>query len=185
VLASAGRLAQTLGVMTTLLRALAMLLPAVMLAASSAAAVDGKPKKVPRRMQPATEASSEPNAMPGRTERASACDLAALSETIELRRVAEPTAARAQLEAIRIATGQCTRFVLAVANRDEIRKFCAAPETYSAARTARELRRRIAAIDSDEGLRTSVAGQTCQASYKHELRTTRVMLRPGGKQVAQ
>jgi hypothetical protein len=171
--------------MTTLLRALVMLLPAITLAASSAAALDGRPKKVPRRVPLATDVGAESNPGPGRTERASTCDLAALSETIEQHRVAEPNAARAQLEAIRIATGQCTRFVLALAYRNEIRKFCSAPETYSAARSARELRRRIAALHADESLRSSVAGQACQAAYRHELKTTRVVLRPLGKQPTQ
>jgi hypothetical protein len=181
VLASAGRLARTLGVMSTRFCAVVLFLLAAALAAPAAATQGKKQVGKPTRSTPATEHRAEADSMPGRTERASTCDLAALSETIELHRRAEPSAARAQLEAIRIAIGQCTGFVLAVAYVEEVRKFCSAPETYSAARTARELRRRIAALDANEVLRSSNAGQVCQAAYKHELKTTRVVLRPASR----
>jgi hypothetical protein len=167
--------------MSTQFCAIASLLIAAVLAAPVAAAQSKKQVGKPTRTTPAIEHREDSDSTPGRTERASTCDLAALGETIELHRRAEPGAAGAQLEAIRIAIGQCTGFVLAVAYADEVRKFCSAPETYSAARTARELRRRIAALDANEVLRSSNAGQTCQAAYKHELKTTRVVLRPASR----
>ena len=171
--------------MPTHFRAIVSLLLAAALVCPAVAAPNDKQSKKTKRQSPPTEAKEEADSAPGRTERASTCDLDALSETIEFHRRAEPTAARAQLEAIRIAVGRCTGFVLALAHAEEISKFCAAPETYSAARTARELHRRIAALDADEVLRSSNAGQICQAAYKHELKTTRVVLRPGGKQESQ
>jgi hypothetical protein len=167
--------------MSTHFCAITYLLIAAALTVPAAAAQSKKQVSKPTRSTPATEHRADSDSAPGRTERASTCDLAALSETIELHRRAEPGAARAQLEAIRIAIGQCTGFVLAVAYADEVRKFCSAPEIYSAARTARELRRRIAALDANEGLRSSNAGQVCQAAYKHELKTTRVVLRPASR----
>jgi hypothetical protein len=167
--------------MSTHFCAVGYLLLAAALVAPAAAAQSKKQVGKPTRSTPAAEHRAEAGSGPGRTERASTCDLAALSETIELHRRAEPSAARAQLEAIRIAIGQCTGFVLAVAYAEEVRKFCSAPETYSAARTARELRRRIAALDANEVLRSSNAGQVCQAAYKHELKTTRVVLRPASR----
>lgn len=171
--------------MPTLFRAILPILLAATLAVPTVAAQNEKRARKALRSAPSTEGQVDAVSAPGRTERASTCDLAALSETIELQRRAEPSAARAQLEAIRLAVGQCTGFVLALAYAEEIRKFCAAPETYSAARTARELRRRIAALEADEVLRSSNAGQGCQAAYKHELKTTRVVLRPASRQDTQ
>ena len=171
--------------MPTPVCAILSVLLATTLVAPAASAQNEKRAKKPSRPSPSSEARSEESSVPGRTERASNCDLAALSETIELHRRAEPDAARAQLEAIRLAVGKCTSFVLALAYAEEIRQFCAAPETYSAARTAREVRRRIAALDTDEVLKSSKAGQSCQAAYRHELKTTRVVLRPASKQGAQ
>ena len=171
--------------MPTPLRAILSVLLAAALVAPTASAQNEKRAKKPPRSSPSREARAVESSVPGRTERASNCDLGALSETIELHRRAEPDAARAQLEAIRLAVGKCTSFVLALAYAEEIRKFCAAPETYSAARTARELRRRIAALDTDEVLKSSKAGQSCQAAYRYELKTTRVVLRPASKQEAQ
>ena len=171
--------------MPTTFCAILSVLLAVALAASTAAAQSEKPGRKPSRPSPSKEGNADGGSTPGRTERASTCDLAALSEAIELHRRADADAARAQLEAIRMAVGQCTGFVLALAYAEEIRQFCAAPEIYSAAHAARELRRRIAALDTDEVLVSSTAGQNCQAAYKHELKTTRVVLRPASKQEAQ
>jgi hypothetical protein len=43
--------------------------------------------------------------------------------------------------------------------------------------TVRELRRRIAAIESDESLRSSPSGKSCRAAYAYELQNTRVILK--------
>lgn len=113
-----------------------------------------------------------------RTLRASQCDLDALSETIEIVRSSDAAGARLPLEAVRLAGGRCPRFVVALAQPQEIRRFCAAPESFTAVQSARELRRRMALLDQDELLRTSAAGRACRAAYEHELKTTRVVLRP-------
>jgi hypothetical protein len=149
-------------------------LAACLLPSTAAARSEAPAKKV---KAPAVAASSEVVGAPGRTERASKCDLAALGETIEILRTSEPMAARVQLEAIRLANGRCMRFVLAAARSSEVRKFCAAPETITAVQAARELRRRIAALEADELLGSSAAGKECRAAYQLELKTTRVVMR--------
>ena len=113
-----------------------------------------------------------------RTLRASQCDLDALSETIDIVRSSDAAGARLPLEAVRLAGGRCPRFVVALAQPHEIRRFCAAPESLTAVQGARELRRRMALLDQDELLRTSATGRACRAAYEHELKTTRVVLRP-------
>ena len=177
--ASTVGLAQTLGVMNKLLSRYIVLWATLVVADpahSAGAGHDGTPPK--RRKAPtAAVAPMPPVEAPGRTERASNCDLAALSETIEVLRTSEPGAARAQLEAVRLANGRCTRFVLATAHPSEVRRFCAAPETITAVQAARELRRRIAAIEADELLGSSNAGKECRAAYQLELKTTRVVMR--------
>lgn len=115
-----------------------------------------------------------------RTLRASQCDLAALSETIDIVRSSDAATVRLQLEAVRLANGRCPRFVVAVALLHEIPRFCAAPESLTAVQTARELRRRISALEQDEMLRAAGAGRACRAAYERELKTTRVVLRPQG-----
>lgn len=116
-----------------------------------------------------------------RTLRASQCDLAALAEVIDIVRSSEASAVRLQLEAVRLANGRCPRFVMAVAQPDEIVRFCSAPESLTAVQTARELRRRMALLEQDELLRSADAGRACRAAYERELKTTRVVLRPKGK----
>lgn len=126
-----------------------------------------------------TEAAShapEPGVRaPTLATRAAACDLAAVSEAIAAIRQAggdSPT-----LDSVRIASGKCTRFVLALTATHEVGWVCSSVEAWSATQTARELRRRIASIDSDKLLRSTNVGKACRAAYAHELRTTRVVLR--------
>jgi hypothetical protein len=83
----------------------------------------------------------------------------------------------AHVEALRTAGGRCARYVLALARPEEVVKVCASLEAWGAAQTARELRRRIAAIEGDGLLRATAAGQACRAAYRHELDHTRVVLR--------
>lgn len=116
----------------------------------------------------------------GLSARAARCELGAVGETMDLIRGADAASAAAQVEAIRQAAGRCTRFVLALTPLDEVRKVCAAPESLTVTQTARELRRRMAAIDADALLRESAVGRACKAAYLHELKTTRVVLRDGG-----
>jgi hypothetical protein len=67
--------------------------------------------------------------------------------------------------------------VLAVTPVPQVPQVCAAPASLTVTQTARELRRRMAAIDADALLRSSAVGQACRAAYLHELKTTRVVLR--------
>jgi len=105
------------------------------------------------------------------------CDLAAVALSIQLSRSANAKAAQAHGEALRTALGRCTGFVLALASHAEIPRYCASVAAWSISQTARELRRRIAAIDSDKVLSTSQRGQSCRAAYLYELANTRVVLR--------
>ena len=109
--------------------------------------------------------------------RAARCELDAVGEAVDVIRTADDTQRRPQVEALRQASGRCTRFVLAVTPVHEVPQVCAAPESLTVMQTARELRRRMAAIDADALLRASAVGQACRAAYLHELRTTRVVLR--------
>jgi hypothetical protein len=109
--------------------------------------------------------------------RARNCELEAVGETIDVIRYSDPATTRSHVETIRHAVGHCTRFVLAVALPDEVRRFCSVPDSLTAVQMARELRRRIAAIESDKLLRSSTPGQACRSAYAHELKTRRVVLR--------
>ena len=105
------------------------------------------------------------------------CELQAVSLAVRLSRSAHARAAQAHDDALRGAVGGCPALVLALASRQEVPKFCSAIASWGASQTARELRRRIAAIESDEALRTSPNGQACHAACLYELHNTRVGLR--------
>lgn len=109
--------------------------------------------------------------------RAARCELGAVGEAMDFVRSASATSTHPQVEAIRHAAGRCTRFVLAVTPVPQVSQVCAAPASLTVTQTARELRRRMAAIDADALLRSSAVGQACRAAYLHELKTTRVVLR--------
>lgn len=112
--------------------------------------------------------------------RAAGCELAAVSLSVRLGRTRDGRAARTHLEALREANGRCTRFVLALLRPDEIARICGSLPHWSPAQTARELRRRMGAIDADEHLRGTTRGRACKAAYLHELQTTRVVVRRAG-----
>jgi hypothetical protein len=105
------------------------------------------------------------------------CELDAVSLAIRLSRSADAQAARAHGEALRAAVGRCTGFVLALVALDEVPRFCASVATWGPAQTARELRRRIAAIEANATLRASERGKSCRAAYLYELHNTRVVLK--------
>ncbi len=109
--------------------------------------------------------------------RAAHCELGAVGEAMDLVRSVGATSAHPQVEAIRHAAGRCTRFVLALTPAHQVPQVCAAPASLTVTQTARELRKRMAAIDADALLRSSAVGQACRAAYLHELKTTRVVLR--------
>jgi len=110
-------------------------------------------------------------------QRTASCELHAVSLSVRLARSTQARAVHAHDEALRAAAGGCARFVLAMATPAEVPRFCGSVSSWGAAQTARELRRRIAAIDGDELLRASRRGQTCRAAYVYELENTRVVVR--------
>jgi hypothetical protein len=122
-------------------------------------------------------ASQGPAAMAPLNQRTAACDLRAVSLSMRLNRGADARAAKAHTESLRAAAGNCTRFILGLATLEEVPRYCGSIESWSASQTARELRRRMAAIDADEVLRSSQRGRSCRAAYDHELHHTRVVLR--------
>jgi len=105
------------------------------------------------------------------------CELQAVSLALRLARGANARAVQAHEESLRAASGRCPRFILALVAAAEVPRVCASQAAWGAAQTARELRRRIAAIDADALLRATAQGRACQAAYLDELRNTRVTLR--------
>jgi hypothetical protein len=117
------------------------------------------------------------SAMAPLNDRTASCELQAVSLTARLSRSRNARAVRAHGEALRAAAGGCAGFVLAVLAPAEIPSYCASVATWGPAQTARELRRRIGAIDADEHLRSSRRGQACRAAYEYELHNTRVVVK--------
>jgi len=105
------------------------------------------------------------------------CELQAVSLAIRLSRSSVAKVTQAHVDAVRVAVGRCPRFVVAMAGRGEVSRYCASLDSWSPAQTARELRRRIASIESDAVLRSTESGKSCQAAYEYELKNTRVVLR--------
>jgi hypothetical protein len=117
-------------------------------------------------------------AMSAFNRKTAACELPAVSLAVRLARGREPHAFGAHGEALRAASGACAGFVLALSTPSEIPRYCATLASWGPAQMARELRRRIAAIDADEVLRANPRGQSCKAAYLYELHHTRVVVRP-------
>jgi hypothetical protein len=105
------------------------------------------------------------------------CEDRAVSLAVRLSRSKDAKAAQAHGDSIREAVGNCTTLVLALATPDEIPKYCSSVASWGVMQTVRELRRRIAAIDSDELLRSTARGKSCRAAYVNELQNTRVVLK--------
>ncbi|HEX6018953.1 MAG TPA: hypothetical protein VFZ28_12720 [Burkholderiaceae bacterium] len=118
-----------------------------------------------------------PGAMVPLGRRTAACELHAVSLTVRLARSRNARAVQVHREALRSASGDCARFVLAMATLTEVPTYCGSLSAWGPAQTARELRRRIADIDTDELLRASQRGRTCRAAYVYELENTRVVVR--------
>ena len=110
-------------------------------------------------------------------QKTSKCDLPAVRLAVRLNRSIDTRAVLAHRESLRDAVGNCTVFVLALAFREEVPKYCSSAPSWTVMQTVRELRRRIAAIESDELLRESVNGKACRAAYLYELNNTRVGLK--------
>jgi hypothetical protein len=106
-----------------------------------------------------------------------ACERQAVALSVRLMRSRNARAANAHGEALRAAVGVCTGYVLGLITLQEVPKVCASVASWGVVQTARELRHRIAEIDTDELLRTSRNGEACRAAYWHELHTTRVVVK--------
>lgn len=117
------------------------------------------------------------SAMAPLNQKTAHCDLRAVSLAIRLSRSIDLRAAQAHNEALREAVGVCTGFVLALASPQEVSRYCSSGASWSVGQTVRELRRRIAAIDSDETLRSTQNGSSCRAAYLYDLHNTRVVLK--------
>ena len=107
------------------------------------------------------------------------CDLHAVSLSIQLGRGSSSKTVDAHREALRVAVGSCTAFVLALLSPNEVPKVCASAASWTVTQMARELRRRIKSLDADETLSASPRGKACRAAYLYELQNTRVGLRIG------
>jgi hypothetical protein len=112
------------------------------------------------------------------------CELQAVSLSIRLTRGSHSKAVDAHGESLRLAVGRCTGFVLALLSPKEVPKFCASASSWTLMQTARELRRRMSAIDADAVLHASPRGKACRAAYLYELQNTRVGLQAGPARTA-
>lgn len=110
-------------------------------------------------------------------QQTAACRLPAVSLTVRLGRGRDARAAGAHGDALRAAAGRCPGYVMALLTPDEVTRLCKSMASWGPATAARELRRRIAAIDADAHLRDSARGQACRAAYHHELHHTRVVVK--------
>lgn len=109
--------------------------------------------------------------------RAAGCELRAVKLAVRLSRSANAPAARAHMDSLREAMGTCLVYVLTLATREEIPRYCSSVASWSVMRTVRELRRRIAAIEADDLLSASAIGRSCRAAYIYELENTRVVVK--------
>lgn len=117
------------------------------------------------------------SAMAALNQKTAACELPAVSLAVRLSRSTNARAVQAHGESLRAAAGGCAAFVLALVTPQEIPRVCASVAAWRPAQTARELRRRIGAIDADEHLRSNRLGRACRAAYLYELQNTRVVVR--------
>jgi hypothetical protein len=110
-------------------------------------------------------------------QQTAACRRPAVSLTVRLSRGSQTRIAGAHGDALRAAAGRCPGYVMALLTPQEVARLCTSMASWGPATAARELRRRIAAIDADAPLRDSARGQTCRAAYHHELHHTRVVVK--------
>jgi hypothetical protein len=110
-------------------------------------------------------------------QQTAACRRSAVSLTVLLGRGRDARAAGAHGDALRAAAGRCPGYVMALLTPQEVTRLCTPMASWGPATAARELRRRIAAIDAEAHLRDSARGQACRAAYHHELHHTRVVVK--------
>jgi hypothetical protein len=125
------------------------------------------------------------SAMVPLNRRTAGCEQRAVTLAVRLSRSRDAKAAGAHTDSIREAVGTCTILVLSLATREEVPKYCASVASWTVMQTVRELRRRIAAIESDELFRASANGAACRAAYVHELQTTRVVLKAAPRETSR
>jgi len=122
---------------------------------------------------------AQPSSMAELNQRTADCEPQAIALAVKLSRSSNVKAADLHKESLRVAMGACGEYVLSLLSLKEVPKFCASASTWTVTQTARELRRRIREIDSDERLRSSERGKACSAAYRYELENTRVGIRTG------
>ena len=111
------------------------------------------------------------------SQRTADCDTQAIGLAVKLSRGKNSKVTEAHREGLRIAVGTCTDNVLSLLSLNEVPKICAAASSWTMTQTARELRRRMRAIETDEALRSTERGKACGAAYLYELQNTRVGIR--------
>lgn len=117
--------------------------------------------------------------------RAAGCELRAVKLAVRLSRSANARAAQAHVDSLREAIGTCMVYVLTLATREEIPRYCSSVASWSVMQTVRELRRRIAAIEADDLLSASAIGKSCRAAYIYELENTRVVVKSASRPLRQ
>jgi glutamyl-tRNA reductase len=130
-------------------------------------------------------ASHWASAMIPLNRKAATCETRAVRLAVRLSRSRDARTAAAHADSIREALGVCTGFALSLVTREEVPKYCSSVASWSVMQTVRELRRRIAAIESDELLRAAPHAESCRAAYLHELQTTRVVLKAAPREPAR
>ena len=110
-------------------------------------------------------------------QRTADCDTQAIGLAVKLSRGKNSKVTEMHREGLRIAVGTCTDNVLSLLSLNEVPKICAAASSWTMTQTARELRRRMRAIETDQALRSTERGRACGAAYLFELENTRVGIR--------
>ena len=123
--------------------------------------------------------TARPSDMAELNQSSADCDPLAIDLAVKLSRSKNAKATDLHNESLRIAVGACTEFVLSRLTLKEVPKICASVSSWTVSQTARELRRRIRQIESDESLRPTPRGKACSAAYLFELQNTRVGIRAG------
>ena len=121
--------------------------------------------------------SGQSSALADLSQRTADCDTQAIGLTVKLSRGKNSKVTEVHREGLRIAVGTCTENVLSLLSLNEVPKICAAASSWTMTQTARELRRRIRSIETDQALRSTERGKACGAAYLYELENTRVGIR--------
>ena len=120
---------------------------------------------------------ARPADMAALNQAAADCEPQAVDLAVKLARSQNANATKLHNESLRAAAGGCAEFVLSRISLGEVPKVCASVASWTAVQTARELRRRIKEIQTDDKLGASERGKACSAAYLYELQNTRVGIR--------